>query len=131
ATAGEKCADEIGPPLTSLLYPDGLPPDLTVRDFILALVALLVKMQTDLEEKDMILAKELGDDVAARDGRDEQYAQLRSTVISTRTLIESLFGSEGLARAGLRGPTPTNHDLLIQLANSAAHQIESKPLGSA
>lgn len=131
ATAGEKCADEITAPLESLLFPDGPPPALTLRELLLALVALILRVQTDLEAKDMFLAKELGEDVAARDARDEKQAKLRQDLVSIRALIESLFGAPGLSAAGLSGPVPSNNDVLIQRASSSANQIESKPLGSA
>lgn len=131
ATAGETCADEIVALLDSLLFPDGPPPNLTLRDFILALVAFILSVQAELEARDRFLAKELGDDVAARDERDEQQAKIRKDLVSIRALIESLFGDLGLARAGLAAPIPTNNDSLIQLANSSAEQIETNSFGSA
>jgi hypothetical protein len=131
ATAGEQCAEEIAALLDSLLFPDGVPPVVTSRELILALVALLMRKQTRLEEKDMLLAKELGDDVAARDARDAKQAEIRAALVGVRTAIEGMFGALGLARAGLSSPVPTNNDALIQLATSAAHQIETNDLGTA
>jgi hypothetical protein len=130
-TAGEQCAEEIAALLDSLLFPDGVPPVVTTRELILALVALLVRNQAKLEEKDMLLAKELGDDVMARDARDAQHIHTRAAVIGIRTVIDGMFGPVGLARAGLSAAVPTNNDALVQLATSAAHQIETNDLGTA
>jgi hypothetical protein len=130
-SAAEKRAEEIAAPLEALLFPEGVPDTLTLVGVILAIGALLRRTQAGLEAKDRLLAKELGDDVAAREARDAQRTQTRNTVVGMRTMIEGMFGLAGLVRAGLSAPIPAGNDEVIQLAVSAAEQIELNELGSA
>ena len=131
STAAEKRAEELAALLGPMLFPDGVPLNLTLIDFILALGSLLRSTQHGLEAKDRLLAKELGDDVAARDSRDAQRTHTRGSLIGTRAMIEGLFGPIGLARAGLTSAIPTDNDAVVQLCASAAHQIEVNDLGTA
>lgn len=129
-TAADKRGEEIADALEPMLFPEGAPSALTLIGFIYALAGLLARTQSVLEAKDAILAKEVGDDVVARDTRDARRSEARQILVGLRAMIEGLFGPVGLARAGLTAAIPTSPDAVVQLALSAADQIEANDLGT-
>lgn len=122
-------ADEIAEPLTQKLFPDGVPPDLTVHAFLYALATVAARDYQDLATADLELAKELSDDPAHREERDDAHADLRVTTQRARGAMIAGFGEQVLAQLGLDGELPENADALAQTARAAADRIETAELG--
>jgi hypothetical protein len=129
-SAAQTRAEEIAAVLSPQLFPDGAPRSVSLPDFILALTALLERTQRELEERDVALAQELGDDAVARDQRDARAQELRAVLVSARALIEGAYGAAALTRAGLGAAVPAQADGLVHYATAAAQQIEANDLGA-
>ncbi|RYE79852.1 MAG: hypothetical protein EOO74_03060, partial [Myxococcales bacterium] len=68
-------------------------------------------------------ARELADDAAPRQARDEATAELVDLLVRARRTIESAYGRAGLAALGLSGRTPTDTPGALALAKKLHHDL--------
>ncbi|TXD37315.1 hypothetical protein FRC98_11335 [Lujinxingia vulgaris] len=96
------------------LFPNGVPPSVSVEDVIHALVEVLSRRYETFAELDRRVATELSRDRFLRGDRDACVVDLRQGVIATRGVVEGFWGREACRSVGLVGETPERPwDLLI------------------
>lgn len=122
--------DPIAASLEQRLFPDGVPPGLTLAMVIAALAAAAEREYGRLAMVDVALAKELTDDAQYRDERDDSVADLRVVVQRSRDAMSAGFGKAAISKVGLEGRQPDVPDQLVQLARAAADLVESAELGA-
>ena len=114
-------ASAVGTRLEALLFPNGVPRPLTLKDVFIAFAALLGRDYEQLAEFDRNLATEKGQDAQRRRGRTRDVTRVRGQLMSLRSTVESFYGAEAVAELGLAGETPRAADAL---ATSAANALE-------
>src|SRR5690606_24209697 len=116
--------------LEPLLFPDGVPADLTLAQVVKALGAAADRAYSKLATADVELAKELSDDGAHRDERDEAVAHLRVIIAQqARGAMVAGWGAPALAKVKLAGELPDNPSQLAQTARTTADLVETAELG--
>jgi hypothetical protein len=119
-------AGEVGAALGAVLAPylrkgEKLP-DLT-------LLTLLVGRSIEganaaLVEADAAHERELSDDAAPREARDEAAAAIRETAVDLRAAVDAAHGPAGLRAIGLDGAVPVDPEALGRLAEDVASRLE-------
>lgn len=119
---------EVAEKLTTILFPEGAPANLTVEGFLQALHGALARSVDEMRTADIAHARELADDDAPRAARDQAVADTREQVISARGTLSSVYGESILGAYGLAGETPTSAELLVQAALNTASLLRSRPI---
>lgn len=117
-------------PLRQLLFPDGVPPDMTLEMLLQAMADAAEREYDALATADVELAKELGDDLGFREARDASADDLRVTVQRGRGAMVAGWGPSVLAKVGLTGEMPEDAAQLAQVARAAADLVETAELGA-
>jgi hypothetical protein len=115
--------DALTQKLEALLFPKGVPPDLTLGLVCGALSQLLQRDIADVVHSDQEVARELGEDRGARDHRDTKATALRKVLFKIRSAVDSLGGDQAVTKSGLGGRIPTQADALLPFASNVATQI--------
>jgi hypothetical protein len=119
---------DVAADLEKMLFPNGAPKKLTVELFLKALHGALAASVEDLRAADLAHTQELSDDDAPREARDAAISELREKIIGVRGTLASVYGASILKAYGLSGETPTEPNLLLHSASSAASLLQSRPL---
>lgn len=122
--------DAMAVPLRQLLFPDGVPPDLTLEMVLQAFADAAEREYGVLATADVELSKELSDDLGYREERDESADELRVTVQRGRGAMTAGWGPSVLAKVGLAGEMPEDPAELAQVARAAADLVETAELGA-
>lgn len=122
--------DAMAVPLRQLLFPDGVPPDLTLEMVLQAMADAAEREYGVLATADIELSKELSDDLGFREVRDDSTDDLRTTVQRGRGGMVAGFGPSVLAKVGLAGEMPEDAAELAQVARAAADLVETAELGA-
>jgi hypothetical protein len=124
-SAAEKHGEEIAAGVEPLIFPEGVPAELTLAAVIVALGAGLDGIQKELERRDNLLVAELGEDTAASDAVVEKEAELRGSLVRARSGGEACFGTAALVALGLSEAVPPGIELLLRYADIAGGTIET------
>lgn len=122
-------AEAIGVPFEKLLFPDGVPPNLTLVMFLLALADTAERIYGVLALADVQLAQELSDDAGFRTERDDAEDAMRILLHRAQGAMIAGWDERALEAVGLGGALPRGGDLLAQLGRTAAGRIETAELG--
>lgn len=119
------------PAIEAILFPDGPPESLTVRDFLKALHDSLERNRNQLRDADLAHAAELADDEAPRAARDAAVAALRGTLTALRGNMINIYGSAVAVAYGVPSPIPESDDLLIRAATTVEQKLRERALTEA
>lgn len=128
-TSIDQHGEEVAARLEEELFPDGVPPNLTTALFLAAFAAAARREVEELGVADVELTKELADDGAYRNERDDAGDDQRVTVQRGRAAMIAGFGEAVLAKVGLDGEMPRDPSQLAQVSRAAADLVETAELG--
>ena len=121
--------EEVAARIEEEIFPEGVPPNLTVAIFVAALAAAAQREVDGLGTADIELAKELTDDEGYRDERDDATDDARVVVQRGRAAMVAGYGEAAPAKVGLDGEMPRDAPQLAQVAKTSADLVESAELG--
>ncbi|APR78830.1 Hypothetical protein A7982_04177 [Minicystis rosea] len=119
---------DVAKELSEILFPQGVPPTLTVPGLITALHGALSGAMEAMAVADVAHAQELSDDEAPRLARESGIAALRAQMIGLRSTFSSVYGTGILGAYGLAGETPDDPEALLQRVASTAQLLKSRPI---
>ncbi len=114
--------------LETLLFPNGSPQDLTLDDVIRALHDALARGVQAMSDADMAHSAELADDDEPRAARDACIAKLRAAIVTLRTNLTHLYGSEILSAFAIPNELPSEPARLLQSARNIESQLRERPI---
>jgi hypothetical protein len=119
---------EIVTDLEKLLFPDGVPQNLTVQGFLTALENALSRYGDALISADETHAAELADDGGYRAKREACIQELRNYHTSLRDVVVRNYGPEVAVAYGLAGALSEDAQVLLNTTKNAAKLLRSRPL---
>ncbi|MBK9265508.1 MAG: hypothetical protein IPM54_37690 [Polyangiaceae bacterium] len=119
---------EVAPVLEKLLFPDGVPPNLTVAGVLVALGAHLQARATALVNADRTHTTELADDDGYRRTRDENLVAVREFMSALRSGLAQNYGATVAAAYGLGGSIPEEPATVLTLAGHVEQFLRTRPL---
>lgn len=115
--------DELVSSVGGVLYPGGVPDDVNLRSFFLALADSLARDFNALAAADREVAREVGEDQQARAVRDERILAIRESLIQVRSLLTMGFSQVAIAGLGLGGRIPSRAEPLVAFARNVAEKL--------
>ncbi|MRG96115.1 hypothetical protein [Polyangium spumosum] len=119
---------EIAPVLDSLLFPDGVPPHLTMGNVVTALGNLLQGVTQNLAIADQDHTNELADDDGYRKKRESSLADLRGSLVALRTALGNNYSPDLPTEYGLPAALPDDNQSLLHTAGSVEKLLRTRPL---
>ncbi len=119
---------EIAPTLEKVLFPQGVPPKLTMARLLGALHEALEHATTAMTAADLAHARELADDVEPRALLDERAGTLSSLLLSLRTTLASTYGPSVAAAYGIPTQIPEEVETLVHVAVMVERRLRTRPL---
>jgi len=116
------------PALDALLFPNGVPPGMTMGDVVTALGQLLGRLTMSLVESDQAHTNELADDDGYRKRREQTIADLRGQLVALRTAFTNNYDVSVAAEYGLAAALPDDNQSLIHTAGSVERLLRTRPL---
>lgn len=130
-TALQVHGPDVVPEIEKLVFPDGIPQNLTVAGFLTAVDKTLERYGDALIASDEQHAAELADDGGIRASRDARIHEVRNYLSSLRDVITANYGAEVAAAYGLSGPTTDEAQHLLNTSKTSAKLLRSRPLTEA
>ncbi|TKC98450.1 hypothetical protein [Polyangium fumosum] len=118
----------VAPALDALLFPNGVPPGMTMGHVVTALGQLLGRITTSLVEADQVHTNELADDDGYRKRREQTIADLRGQLFALRTAFTNNYDVSVAAAYGLAVALPDDNQSLIHTAGSVEKLLRTRPL---
>lgn len=119
---------EIVPTLEKALFPNGVPENLTLADFVAAFGNYLDGHIAELTTADTAHAIELADDEEYRSAREDRTADLRNFYLSLRDVVDRNYGNPVAKAYGLASSPPDEAQQLLHLTKHAVKLLKSRPL---
>lgn len=116
-------SQEAGSAFEKLLFPNGVPPNLTAEDVLIAISGVLGRRYQTLEAADIERASETQDDDALRDLRDSLVPETRDQVMAIESIVEAHWGERGVGAVGLEGNTPRSPDHLLHYGRNVSSKL--------
>lgn len=130
-TATRVHGPEVATAIEKLVFPDGVPQNLTVQGFLTAVEKTLERYGDALAAADEQHISELADDAAVRADRQNRIQDVRNYLSSLRDLIIANYGRDIAAAYGLTGALTEDPQLLLNTSKNAAKILRSRPLTEA
>lgn len=127
-TALQVHGPEVVPEIEKLVFPDGVPQNLTVQGFVAAVEKTLERYGDALLAADEQHAAELADDGGFRADRDARIHDVRNYLSSLRDLLSANYGAEVAAAYGLSGAVTEDAQHLLNTSKNTAKLLRSRPL---
>ncbi|TXD44285.1 hypothetical protein FRC96_00610 [Lujinxingia vulgaris] len=122
-SSAEVHQESAGERLDRLLFPDGVPPNLTSGQFMVAIANVARRSAEGFEGAERFLATERGEDRRRRVVRDEAVTELRQVLIKVRGAIVNFWGEYAAQDVGFVGNTPETPDLLLSYATNVQEKL--------
>jgi hypothetical protein len=119
---------EIAPALDILLFPAGVPVNLTMAGVLQAIRQFLANTTHTLVAVDTAHAVELQDDDPARKHREECIGDLRAYLVSLRSTLSTNYSPDTASAYGCNGALPEDPHTLVKLATNIEQLLRSRPL---
>lgn len=119
---------EAAPTLEKLLFPGGVPADLTVASFLAALGNHLRARASQLVTADRTHMTELADDEGYRAKRDDCTADTRDFLSTLRTSLGRNYGQVVAGAYGLGASIPEDPHTVLVLADNVEDLLRNRPL---
>lgn len=113
--------------LTAILFPEGLPENLTFEMIFAAMERHLSTSFAELQAADHDLSQEMADDQAPRDLRDQGVFEVRQMLVRFSSTVDASYGPSALAEYGLSSDIPRSHELLLSTAQNTERLLRSNP----
>lgn len=115
--------DELEGRIEEVIFREGVPDTLTVRDVLMALPLVLKRDYLEFEKYDHRVSLESAEDRVAREHRGEAIVDLRECIIDTRSIVEGFWGSRAVRFLTLTGETPRQPDSLVTYARNVEQKL--------
>lgn len=119
---------EVAPTLEKILFPGGVPQDLTIAKVLVAFGAHLRARADQLVTADRTHMVELSDDDGYRAKRDECTAETRDFLGTLRSGLGRNYGQAVAGAYGLGAPIPEDPHTVLVLADNVENQLRNRPL---
>ncbi len=119
---------ETAPVLEKLLFPHGVPPDLTMAMVLAAFGAHLRARAETLVAADRVHMTELADDDGYRAKRDDCTAEARDFLSTLRSGLGRNYGQVVAGAYGLGAPIPEDPHTVLVLADNVENLLRNRPL---
>jgi len=114
--------------LEAILFPNGVPQNLTMGAIITALQSALERVINEMTAADLGHAAELADNEGYRIVREQRVQAVRHAIFTFRGSITNLYGAELLRAYGVPAELPTDPQLLSQTATNIEGLLRTRPL---
>lgn len=115
--------EEVGARLDRLLFPDGVPADLTMSTVVQAVGDVTRRNAAAFEGAERFLATERSEDRRLREARDKGVEELRLVLIKARGAIVNYWGEHAAQDVGFVGTTPETAELLLSYARNVQEKL--------